>query len=244
MDRWRAIQRLRTYLQKRKTPRWHMTLNVLSTALAGFIFSVLLLWAGIETIWLRYVLSVLLAYGVFLLILAIQVRSRLRVDVDPFQFLDPSPATSATGSPGTPSYAPGGGDFGGGGATAHFDAPSASASEASGLGDAAGAVISDESAIVIVGILAAALAGLCVSVYMIYSAPYLYAELLLDGAVSAALLRRLRLSGGAHWVQTALWKTWLPVLLILVFFGFAGALMQHFYPEARTLGQVIEQIVD
>jgi hypothetical protein len=83
--------------------------------------------------------------------------------------------------------------------------------------------------------------GLLASVYVVWLAPSLLAELLLDGALSYTLYRHLRrdaLGQPRHWVQTALRRTVWPFVAVAVFLAAVGAALQLCAPEAHTLGGV------
>jgi hypothetical protein len=94
-----------------------------------------------------------------------------------------------------PAFEGGGGNFGGGGASGSFDRPASFApidSDSSPLAEATGAVgDADELAIPLIAI-AFALGLALASLYVVYLAPMLFAELLVDGALSYALYRRIK----------------------------------------------------
>ena len=79
-ERGEALAKLKSFLERRGAPRAQMALIVAATGSAGFLFSVLMLHAGLRTMWLRYALAIALAYGVFLLLvgawLGLQRRKR------------------------------------------------------------------------------------------------------------------------------------------------------------------------
>lgn len=97
--------------------------------------------------------------------------------------------------------------------------------------------------VVIVAVIAAIGAGIGASVYVIVSAPTLLAEVLFDGALSAGLYRRLRVLDHHRWWEDAIWHTWIPVTVVVVFFGVAGHLMQRYAPEAASIGAVWQHMV-
>lgn len=79
------------------------------------------------------------------------------------------------------------------------------------------------------------------SFFMIYSAPApaLFAELLLDGVLSASLYRRLRGLETPHWLETALRRTALPFVLAAAIVSALGRGMAIYAPEAHSIGDVI-----
>ncbi|MDP1792256.1 MAG: hypothetical protein Q8L12_16940 [Methylibium sp.] len=75
-------------------------------------------------------------------------------------------------------------------------------------------------------------------IYVVYVAPVLFAELLLDGALSYTLYRRLRAGDDSpHWFTTALRRTALPFALTAVFLAIVGMALSAYAPGARSLGE-------
>lgn len=111
--------------------------------------------------------------------------------------------------------------------------------DASDLVDGLGAA--DEFALPLLAILFVA-AIACASLWVIYTAPALFAELLFDAALAAGLYRRLRRSEARHWLETALRKTLLPfalTLLALVAFGLGA---RHYRPDAHSIGELLHPV--
>jgi hypothetical protein len=111
-----------------------------------------------------------------------------------------------------------------------------------GLGKGLGSVgdVADGDELVIPLLVVALAVGLALSsLYVIYSAPTLFAELLLDGALAATLYRRLRGIETRHWVSTAVRRTLLPFAITAVFLGAVGWGLQSYAPGARSLGEAI-----
>lgn len=77
------------------------------------------------------------------------------------------------------------------------------------------------------------------SMWIVYSAPTLFAELFVDGVLSATLYRRLRSIETHHWLETAVRKTVTPFAITAVAVGLCGIAMNHYYPSAQSLGEVI-----
>jgi len=120
-------------------------------------------------------------------------------------------------SPGCPPgiQSEGGGDFGGGGASGSFDgtgdvtdAPVSSA--ATDASDAVGSVLEAEE--FAIPLIAFALAfGIALAfLYVVYIAPALFAEVLVDGALSCALFRHLRGQDPRHWLASTVRHTAAP----------------------------------
>lgn len=77
------------------------------------------------------------------------------------------------------------------------------------------------------------------SMWIVYSAPSLFAELLVDGVLSATLYRRLRGIETHHWLETAVRRTVSPFVVTAAVVGLCGAVMHHYYPSAQSLGDII-----
>lgn len=256
-SRAQAVAQLRSDLLRQSWPRLQMSLLVSLTGGAGLLASFLMLHAGIASMTWRYPLALLAAYGVFLLLLWLWLRTR----VDDWADLpDPGFDLSLPGGRPMPNWSSGGGgDFGGGGASASFNPPMPTASSlpvptptnlshdvadgasdglADGLGAVGDAIDVDELAIPLL-VVALAIGLALSSLYVVYSAPTLFAELLLDGALSATLYRRLRHIERQHWVSTAIRRTVWPFALTALLLAAVGWGLQSLAPQAHTLGEAI-----
>jgi hypothetical protein len=234
----------------RGSPRLLMSLLIAATGGAGFLASWLLLRGGLETMWVRYALSVAAAYLVFLGLLGLWIlrhRRRERVSEDPGIDLWPDLAVGPSGgggaAPPSGQLSGGGGSFGGGGAQASFGPAPSSPSPAGGSGGGGGGIGLDlDDAAVVIAIAAAVLAMAVASVWLVVTAPTLLAELLLDGILVGQLYRRLRRFEGRHWLETALRRTAIPFLATGLVLAVAGFLMQRRVPDARSIGEVWKAI--
>lgn len=217
-----------------------MFLLVTLTGASGFVASYLLLHAGFVEMWLRYLVSFGVAYLMFLFLLWLWLTTRAEDYTDLPDFSG-SPSFGS-GSPGT-CYSGKGGDFGGGGASGSFDAPSESTSlfsdSGGSVGDTLGTVTDAEEFAIQLVVLVLLGAMLFSSLFMIYSAPVLFAELLVDGVLSASLYRRLRGLETRHWLETALRRTALPFALTAAIVSTSGWGMALYAPEAHSIGDVI-----
>jgi hypothetical protein len=216
-----------------------MSLLVGITGGAGFVASHLLLKAGLTEMWLRYLAAFSIAYLIFLALLWLWMRTRAEDYVDAPDFLP-----SSRRGPDKPSFEGKGGEFGGGGASGRFDGPADSAYIESSdtldcIGKAVGSV-ADTDELVIPLVALAVLATLILSSFwVIYSAPVLFAELLVDGVLAAGLYRRLRGLGNRHWLETAIRRTVVPFVVATLIAALVGWGMSLYAPEARSIGDVL-----
>ena len=271
----RRVERVRRLLVSRGRPRVEMSLILAATGAAGFLASFAMLHLGLSLMWLRYGLSVLLAYAVFLVLLRIWLYlhggepkgdvSEYLLDLVPTDFGLPSRAPEAP----VDTFG-GGGDFGGGGpggtwgggvsAGMHHAAPSCdvggaavgSGSGGSGSGGSGGGVLSNldifdadsEGCVFFLLALALVAAGTLAALYVVYAAPLLLAEILVEGVLLSGLYRGMKGArrAGGDWLGAAVRRTWLPVLLTLVTFSAAGYFLQRAAPRARSFGEAWKMV--
>jgi len=236
------LVRARQHLRERGWPRLQMTLIVALTGAAGFLASHLLRLAGIDAMLLRYPMAVLLAYGVLLMWIWIRWRwdnvlDGLSPDVGSGS---PSPRGSAVESP----WGGVGGRSGGGGASASWNE-----SAQAGGGDAGELPLTglaeDEAGLpllAILGIVALVASVLLASVWVVWSAPVLMAELLVDAAIASGLYRRMQGMHEQGWWWVCVTHTIWPLLGLLLFFVVLGGLAQELAPDATHLLQVIQAL--
>jgi hypothetical protein len=98
----------------------------------------------------------------------------------------------------------------------------------------------DDGAAIIaaLAVAAAILASVCASLYVVYIAPHLLAEVLFDGVLVTGMYRRLRRLPQEGWLSTAVRHTYVPALITAVVFFAAGLVAHHVLPEARSLGDI------
>lgn len=222
VPRRQLLRRAHAFLERRGSPRFHMTLMVAVTGLAGFLASFAMLHLGLSRMWLRYGLAVAVAYLVFLGMVWLWVlhhRGHLNLDLSPVDALDGVDLVSSLGRVRS-------------GAGGSLPAEDPSPSVGGGL-----ALDLDEAVVVLV-VIAAVASALIASIYVISTAPALLGEVLVDGVLSVGLYRRLRRLDQRHWLESAMMRTGFPIVAVAVFFMIAGAVMQLYAPEAVSIGGV------
>lgn len=235
--RARAIRQMTERLSRDAFPRLQMALIVALTGGFGLLASFVLLQLGLDAMALRYPLALCCAYGFFLFLVWLWLRTNAADYVDLVDLADALPRLPQR-APGLQSG--GGGDFGGGGASAAFDGQSADGAPMRTLGDAASAAAEGEELAVPLLAIALAIGLALASLYVVYIAPVLFAEVLVDGALSYALFRHLRGQDPAHWLSSTVRRTVPPFAATAVFVALVGAAMGAYAPGAQSIGQVLE----
>lgn len=239
-----AIERVKDRLDRDSFPRIQMALLVALTGGFGLLASFTMLQFGVDSMALRYPLALAFAYVFFLFLIWLWLRTKAE------DYLDVPDITDLIPRPGKPSDLPdvksgGGGDFGGGGASGTFDGTAVPFEEAGSsplraVGETVGsAADADEFAIPLVAI-ALAIGIAVASLYVVYIAPVLFAEVLVDGALSYVLFRHLRGQDPQHWLSSAFRRTVLPFTATAVFLVAVGAAMAAYAPGAKSVGQVMK----
>lgn len=220
-----------------------MALLVSITGASGFIASFVLLSNGMLTMWVRYLAAFGIAYLVFLGLLWLWLRTSAK----DYDGLDPGiPLPNQIGSESEPVFCGKGGGFDGGGASGNFDdavMPSTSFDDDGTIFKEAASVAAeaDEFAIPLFAIFF--LGGLVLSSFwVVYAAPLLFAELLVDGVLAVSLYKRLRGLEARHWLETAVRRTAAPFCITAILLVGAGLTMQHYAPNAHTLAQAFSQL--
>lgn len=246
-----AVAQLRARLEAGSFPRVQMMLLVALTGASGFLASFLLLVLGVEAMGQRYLLACCAAYACFLGLLWIWIRWRR--DEDALELTDFSGFPDGDGA--GRSWEGAGGDSGGAGASASYevsaepmpsgpvmsaldarDYRSSSSGEGADFGD-----LGDAAAVPV--LLALAVLGLLLSsLFVVWTAPVLFAELLLDGVLAAGLYRRLRHIQTRHWLETAVRKTFWPFALTAAVLATAGFGVQRVVPHADSVGDVLPHL--
>jgi hypothetical protein len=201
--------------------------------------------------WLRYPLAILIAYCVFLLLLRLWLfLQRPHVpDIPDLSDVDINLTETSSYVEESFRFSGGGGDAGGAGAggswgfslTSSSSSSSASVSgggggSSSGGGGGGGGLDLDEGWAVVVVVLAL-LGTLLAVLYVIYAAPALLAEILVDGILVTGLYKKIKGIEQRHWLRAAVRKTLAPALIAATLFSVAGWALQSAAPEAQSIGE-------
>ncbi len=228
LNRSWMLRRLQAHLRRHGIPRIQMFVMVSGTALAGFLSSVLFLHLGIHTMWLRYGMSVVAAYIVFLLFLwlwVIYYHGKLSSSLDGGDLMDLADgvrqllSSKSSNDPVT-------------GINQLAEDPSGEFPFKSAFD------LDPDEMVVLLVLLAAVGSAFIGSIYIIATAPALLAEMMLDGVLGVALYQRLQKIDQHYWLESAVMRTSFPFLWVLLFFTVTGAVLHWYAPEALSIGGV------
>lgn len=265
-QREQTIERVKKRLLTRGSPRLLMTLFLSLTGGAGFLVSYALLRVGVTQMMLRYPLAILAAYCVFLLLLRfwlfLHARRQSNEKLSHGESVarnDPTGRTVfdvldvATNSGGVSNIAGGGETFGfsatggdaagaGAGASWSEGADSSVVGNASSVGGAGLDLDLDELWFLVLALIAIC-GALIASLYVVFIAPALLAEILVDGLLVTTLYKRMKNVEQRNWLRSALAKTWLPLTFVVLFFIVAGYFLQKAAPDAYSIGGVWTSVI-
>jgi hypothetical protein len=220
-SREELVRKTKDRLLRHGLPRFQMFVLLALTGATGFLASFLLLKSGVESMTLRYPVAVVLAYGVFLLLLRLWLKMQRGGWGEAVDFgmnaLESVDGFAVSDAP----HPMGGGASPAGGSGSGFDF-SFDLDEAGFL--------------VLLAALIVAVAALGAALWVLWIAPALLAEVLVDGLVLAALYRRLRRPQPTWWLTGAVRRTCVPALIVAVLLSGAGAILHRAVPGARSIG--------
>jgi hypothetical protein len=253
--RKRAIERVRRHLVRGGSPRLLVSFLLALTGAAGFLISSALLHLGVTLMAVRYPLAVLLAYSVFLLLLrlwlALQRTGRSALDLFPDigDGIQNNLFDSGTRAATDAATFGGGADFGGAGTGGSW---TVGASPGNLGGDLSGgsSIMDSMPGVPDVGLdldpgegcfwivipIIAIVGVIFAMFYVVYVAPVLLAEMLVDALLVAGLYRRLKGIEPRYWLRSVVRRTLLPVMIATALFIAAGYLMGRIAPEAHSIG--------
>ena len=229
------VERVKRNLERAGHPRLVMLGVLAASGASGFLASVALVHLGVGRMPVRYPLAVAFAYATFLGLLWWWLRKQLAAQVAL------GDAERLLGSAGTAALVSA--------ALGEKLDPSAdrrrkSASGTQWLSDLGGigdiGVLGEGLGMLLFVFILAGACTLIVSLYLVFTAPVLLAELLVDGALLGAMSRGVAgQDPPRHWSSAVVRKTWLPAVATAAVFALIGLGIEHAVPGAHTLGQAL-----
>jgi hypothetical protein len=239
LERSKLIERVRRHLEQRGWPHVVLFVIVALSGFTGFIVSFALLSAGMSSMAWRYGIAGTSGYLAFLGLLALYIAWKRRLGefgpeeaLDVAQWMDFRLPTDAGSM--APRYFSGG-RSGGGGSSASWDGSSASDR---------GSWFDGDSDFVWVLVAAAALfaAGLAVS-YVVWIAPALLAEVLVDAIIIGTVSKQMARLERRDWTATAIRRTWFPATVMILTLVVGGWALQQAVPDAQSIGPAVHGLL-
>lgn len=210
-------------------PRLQIMIILGLTGVAAFLVSAVLLRLGVTQMVVRYPVAIAAAYGVFIMLIGLW----LWLQSSPPDMDDLTEGVLDGGLRNVDLTSTGGGSVN----LAGMNTPSVSSGGGSGIDlPGIGVDLDLDDLIWVVLAIVVLIAGLLAIFYIVYIAPILLTEVLVDGLLAAGLYKTVRDVEGRHWMMTVLRKTAIPAGLALVFFAIAGFCVQMIEPEAASIG--------
>ncbi|MBL8020280.1 MAG: hypothetical protein JNM27_11490 [Leptospirales bacterium] len=254
----------KAFVREKIPVRLHMSLILIGSAMAGVIGSKIMQLIGLEPLWLRYVLNVLVSYVFFLIFIKVWLlyispdrkpessSSDLPSDIVP----DLSGGVSMPTAPISETFQAAGGNFGGAGSSGSWTEAGDVSKVVSESGPAS-AVKSgldldlsipdvDEGIVPLLILLALGLLLAAVfggAVFLVYQAPTILSEVALEFMLSAGLIKSARSMSSGSWIGSVLSRTWIPFSLITALAGVLGFVIGSFCPGAEKLLEAIKACV-
>ena len=190
--------------------------------MAGFIVSYGFLAAGYTSMPVRYGISATTAYLAFLTLLGLYVswKRHLQSELDAVDLVDA--ASHSVGRPSTSPFPARDGDTG---------------TESTSWIDA------DADLGWVLLIVVAAIAGVIAVSSIVWTAPVLLAEVLVDALIVSTVSHQLSQTERRDWTATAIRRTWIPALVVIVTMVVSGWALQRIAPEAVSIGPALQAIL-
>jgi len=230
-----GVKRIKKFLTRRHSPRLHMFLIVSASGVTAFGVSYLLLHSDVLKMSIRYPISVLTGYIGFYIFFRIWLflytkSAPLDIGGHARDLID---ATSNRVSSG--DHVPSSAHVVNSGNESTWSTP-----------DIVPSVDADESLPVILLfllLLVVVLGGLLICGYLVWSAPTLFAEVLVDGFVMNGVYRKIKQIPESLWMGAVFKKTWFLALLLMIFSSLAGYAMQSLHGDVISFGQFLSKIL-
>lgn len=256
-----AAASLRQRLLARHSLRWHGVCIGSFTMVLMWATSHVLMVLGVELLALRYLVTLGVGYGAYLLVLRLWAARLVTPRREGSQWdgavdlpdVWPSRGTGAGSGPGPTVPRAGGGDFAGAGAEGHFGE---GLGDLGAVGDVAGGVAggaleaaasADEGAVVLVPLVAVFLIGALLlggagALAMLYFGWDVLLAVAVELAFSVVTARAAVGMERGGWLGVAVRLTWKPLLGALVCAVALGATIDHFLPGVQSLPQAVRAI--
>jgi hypothetical protein len=252
---WRSVRMRESGLVRNLRQRHTLWLHGAGIGLIALVVtwgaSALQMRLGVDSLALRYLVSLGLGYAAYLLTLRLWAGALLQNQasgVPDLSGLDVSDVPGFSGDSRLPTITTGGGgDFGGGGATADFSHEGSGVTDA--MVDLAGGAMgvaadSDDGAVVVVPVVAIFLIGVALvfgagSLVLLYFGWDVLLAVAVELSFSVAAARATVRVEREGWAFAAVRLTWKPLAGAVLSAVLLGAVIDHFMPTVHSLPQAL-----
>src|SRR5262245_60728031 len=235
---------MRTRLETGHWPRIHCMLIVTMSTAAACLTSFLLLLMHVNWMAVRYGAAALAGYATFVLLLHAWVRwkwSRMKLNDDGSDVVDVEANLVPVDFGPLPDaplrVAGGGGQSGGGGASGSWG-PGPKASVSGGSGRSWGLDFDADDLFWVIVALVAAFAGIVAIGYVVWIAPTLLAEAIVNGAIAGKVYHGMRKHEDDFWTSQIFRHTIVSGVVVFFCAVVVGYAFNRIAPEARSIGGV------
>lgn len=263
LSNWRSVRAREVAIERELRARHSLALHGTCIGLlvlgAMWAAATLQMHLGADSLALRYLITLGAGYLVYLGMLRVWAGALLREPSHGGSFdlgFDlPSPAGSSGSSAHLPTFTSGGGgDFGGGGASADFSiGGDAGHAMSEGLGHAVGGTLeaigaADEGVVVVVPVVAIFLIAAAMllgtgSLLLLYFGSDALLAVAIELAFGYVAARTATRISGEGWLDAAVRLTWKPLLGAVLSAVVLGATIDHFLPQAQSLPQAVRLVL-
>ena len=248
--RRKLVDRMRTRLETGYWPRVHCMLIVTLSTAAACLTSFTLLLLRVDSMAVRYGAAALAGYATFLFLLHAWVRwkwSRFKANEDGSDIVDVAANTidlpvDLSLPRGGRVFSGGGGRSGGAGASQLWGSPaqpvSAVKSGGGGGGGGWGLDFDADDLLWVIVALVAASAGVVAIGYVVWIAPTLLAEAIVNGAIAGKVYHGMRKHEDNFWTSRIFRHTILSGVVVFACAVLVGYAFNRIAPEARSIGGV------
>ncbi len=78
------------------------------------------------------------------------------------------------------------------------------------------------------------------AILLIYQAPFILSEAAFEFVLAGALLKKAKEIDNPYWIGSVVNNTWKPFLFTMLLVLVASGLLNHYFPDATNLRQVIK----
>lgn len=244
----RLVGRMRARLEAGYWPRVHCMLIVTVSAAAAFLTSFVLMALHVHWLAIRYGAAAIVGYATFLLLLHGWVRwrwSRATLNADGNDIVDLGsnvPIPSFSGGSGGSGFGGGGGRSGGGGASGAWDSAAKSGGGGGGKGGGGGLDLDGDDLFWVIVVVVAAFGGAIAIGYVIWIAPTLLAEAIVNGAVAGKVYHGMQKRDHEFWTDQIFRRTIVSGVVVIVCAIVAGYALNRIAPEAHSIGGVLAHL--